>query len=92
MDTAREWNYQRTAGDHHYAIYDEKTGNDVALTREFDESIASLIAAAPKMLAALDRAESFISGFEDDESQDGIDELLADIRAAIAKAKGATHV
>lgn len=49
---------------------------------------AHLMAAAPEMLAALDRAEAFIAGFEDDETQDGITEMLAAIRAAIAKAKG----
>lgn len=35
-------------------------------------------------LAALAKAESFIAGFEDDESQEGIPELLAEIRGAIA--------
>lgn len=32
----------------------------------------------------LQRAESFISGFQDDEMQEGIAELLADLREAIA--------
>ena len=32
----------------------------------------------------LERAESFIAGFEDDSSQEGVHELLADLRAAIA--------
>lgn len=31
------------------------------------------------------RMESFIAGFEDDEAQDGVDELLADARAAIVQ-------
>lgn len=44
--------------------------------------------AAPDMLAALKKAESFISGFEGDELQEGISDLLAGIRAAIAKAEG----
>jgi hypothetical protein len=44
--------------------------------------------AAPDMLAELHKAESFISGFEDDELQEGIADLLAGIRAAIAKAEG----
>lgn len=35
---------------------------------------------------ALRRAESFIAGFEDDETQEGIADLLATIRAAIAGA------
>lgn len=40
------------------------------------------------MLAALDRAEAFISGFEDDDTQEGVTEMLAAIRVALAKAKG----
>lgn len=38
--------------------------------------------------AALRLAESFMAGFEGDEMQDGIDERLATIRAAIASAGG----
>lgn len=49
---------------------------------------AYLFAASPDMLAELRKAESFISGFEDDELQEGIAELLAGIRGAIAKAGG----
>jgi hypothetical protein len=44
--------------------------------------------AAPRLLEALTRAEGFMSGFEDDELQDGINELLAEIRAAVAAATG----
>jgi hypothetical protein len=39
-------------------------------------------------LAALERAEAFIAGFEDDDTQEGITEMLAAIRAALASAKG----
>jgi len=46
-----------------------------------------VLLAAPDLLAALDRAEAFIAGFEDDETQEGVTEMLAAIRAAIAKAK-----
>jgi hypothetical protein len=49
---------------------------------------AALITAAPDLLAALERAEGFISGFEDDDTQEGVTEMLAAIRAALAKAKG----
>ena len=49
---------------------------------------AHLIAAAPELLAALIRSESFISGFEGDELQESIGGLLAEIRAAIARARG----
>lgn len=44
-------------------------------------------AAAPALLAALKIAESFMAGFEGDEMQDGIDERLATIRAAMAAAE-----
>ena len=52
-----------------------------------DEANIRLMAAAPKLLEALDDAESFIVGFEDDETQEPlVGKLLARIRAAIAKA------
>lgn len=48
----------------------------------------ALILAAPKLFDALVKAEAFIAGFEGDELQEGIDELLKAVRAAIAKAGG----
>jgi len=47
---------------------------------------AALVAAAPELLSALQKAEAFMSGFEGDDLQEGIDEQLAEIRAAIVKA------
>jgi len=44
---------------------------------------ARCAAAAPALLAALKLAESFMASFEGDEVQEGIDERLATIRAAI---------
>ncbi len=44
---------------------------------------ARLIAAAPRLLAALAVAEEFMSGFEDDETQEGMAAKMAQIRAAI---------
>ncbi len=44
--------------------------------------------AAPNLLAALRLAEGFVSGFEGDETQEGIDALLGALRAAIASATG----
>ena len=52
------------------------------------EANARLISAAPELLTALERAEGFIRGFEDDESQEGMEYLLATIRHAIVKAGG----
>jgi len=47
-----------------------------------------ILAAALDLREALELAEGFISGFEDDEAQDGMDFLLSTIRAAISKATG----
>lgn len=44
--------------------------------------------AGPGLLAALRLAERFVSGFEGDETQEGIDALLGTMRAAIASATG----
>jgi hypothetical protein len=44
--------------------------------------------AALELYEALEMAEGFISGFEDDEVQEGINEKLATIRAALDKARG----
>ena len=55
---------------------------------DYVEPIVRAANAHDDMLTALRSAESFISGFEGDEVQEGIDELLAGIRGAIAKAEG----
>jgi len=47
------WAYQPTAGDHDFSVYEEATGRDVALVRDFNEANARLIAKAPEMLEAL---------------------------------------
>lgn len=60
----------------------------LSINGHFGIEVAHIIAAAPNVLAALRIAEDFMSGFEGDELQDGIDEKLATIRAAIAKAEG----
>lgn len=49
---------------------------------------SNTIDASQKMLAALKVAERFMVGFEGDHLQDGIDEQLAQVRAAIAQAEG----
>lgn len=40
------------------------------------------------LLAALERAENFVVGFQGHEYQEGINDLVSAIRAAIANAKG----
>ena len=47
---------------------------------------ALLFSAAKDLQAALIKAEFFIRGFEDDETQEGITELLTEIRSAIDEA------
>ena len=46
----------------------------------------TIIAAAPAMLDALRTAEEFIAGFEGDEMQEGVDDMLQAMRAAIVAA------
>ena len=63
------------------------------LKSEDDRMVAAWNRRAPdpvreKLVGALRKAEIFISGFEGDETQEGIAELLSGIRAAIAKATG----
>lgn len=55
-----------------------------------DARFRNLFIAAPDLLAALEKSEEFMSGFEDpDEADtDGINAALSTIRAAIAKARG----
>ncbi|HQS59979.1 MAG: hypothetical protein B7Y56_03480 [Gallionellales bacterium 35-53-114] len=52
------------------------------------EANACLIATAPELLNALTTAEDFMSGFEGDAAQEGMDKKLAQIRTVIAKARG----
>lgn len=46
-----------------------------------------LIRLINKLYLELDGAESFISGFEDDDVQEGVDDMLEDIRTALEEAK-----
>ncbi|SIQ98533.1 hypothetical protein [Aquipseudomonas alcaligenes] len=67
---------------------------DVSLLEDAVDSLSSLpaafhvdsleqSAAESNLLVALRKAEDFISGFEDDDLQEGVDELLVELRAAI---------
>lgn len=60
---------------------EDHTGQDATQVEEARDAVHD-------MLAALRQAEDFIAGFEGDEMQEGIDELLAATRSAIAKAEG----
>lgn len=51
-------------------------------------NIARRLMATDAMLTALRNAEDFILGFEDDDTQAGVPELLRSIGDAIAKAEG----
>lgn len=62
---------------------------DEAKTKAGRIATAHRFAASDDVLAQLCKAESFIAGFEGDEMQEGIDDLLSGIRAAINKANGA---
>jgi hypothetical protein len=50
------------------------------------------ISAAPDLLCALERAESFIAGFEGDDAREAIGTLLGQVRLAIAAAKPPTSL
>lgn len=52
-------------------------------TRTIEAARQEEMAKRDKLTAALVRAEDFISGFEGDEMQEGIDQLLAEIRAEL---------
>lgn len=68
-------------------VWDDRVAS-AGLNHDNYEANARLIAAAPELLAAADRAESFISGFDDDNTQDDVAGMLRDLRTAIAKATG----
>lgn len=52
--------------------------------RLLDDTELATVLAAQSFPRLLERCESFIAGFEDDADQDGIPELLGDLRAVIA--------
>jgi len=54
--TPGPWAFQALAGHHDFAVYDQETGRDIALVRNFNEPNAALIAAAPELLAIAIRA------------------------------------
>jgi hypothetical protein len=83
--TPGPWYWQPTAGNHDFLICPEGPGNTIAIVRDFDEANARLIAAAPELLAAIQRIVN--------DNEPGEDALLTaggynQACAAIAKALG----
>lgn len=84
-DVAQHWEAARD----HFGLdqsFQYSVRDQTRYVHEYQRAM-KLAGAAPAMLNALRVAESFIVGFEGDEVQEGIDELLGEIRAAIAEAE-----
>jgi len=67
---------------------DELEGAAGAYMRVLARETRAARVSVSDLLEALERAEAFIDGFEDDDTQEGVTEMLAAIRAALANAKG----
>ena len=85
--SARTWSHQPSAGNHHYLVYDDLTGRDVAIECNFNKANADLMAAAPELLAAL---RDLIAALPASSSRTPRARWNAEAvaRAAIAKAEG----
>lgn len=64
-------------------VYNVEAPDGVVTVVDLEAGGLSIATASPALLHTLDRAERFISGFEGDDRQDGVDRLLTDIRAAL---------
>lgn len=64
-------------------VYNVEAPDGVVTVVDLEADGPSIARASPAFLQTLDRAERFISGFEGDDRQEGVGELLADIRAAL---------
>ena len=65
---------------------DERTFIAVNIALDGIELISLASNNHDRLITALTKAEAFIAGFEGDDLQEGIGELLSDIRAALASA------
>jgi hypothetical protein len=83
---------------HHYSnvsfhrdgTYIQQGGRDVGQIVGFDEADARLIAAAPDLLAALERIEDL--DWSHDSAESAMVKVQVEAAAAIAKAKGSENV
>lgn len=66
----------------------DRDGFKVVAASYCTETHAKLFAAAPDLLDALKSLKSFLNGFEDDDLQVGVVDMLTTARAAIARAEG----
>ena len=65
-------------------VYNVEAPDGVVTVVDLEEVHGPRLASpSPLLLQALDRAERFVAGFEGDELQEGVDQLLADIRTAL---------
>lgn len=83
-DAHRGWLAAEAWREDYFALVQEtlEAGESLGMTK--DGRIGVLHDAS--LIALLHRAEDFIAGFEDDDMQDGVPDLLRDIRAAITPA------
>jgi hypothetical protein len=56
-----EWTHQFSAGNHHGIVYDEKTGETIAVIYPLNERIHALIASAPDLLEACQSARFIVN-------------------------------
>ena len=83
MDAARKAHEIVRRPDTSANVYNVGAPDGVVTVVDLEEAGPPIATASPALLHTLDRAERFISGFEGDDRQEGVDQLLTDIRAAL---------
>jgi hypothetical protein len=64
-------------------VYNVEAPDGVVTVVDLQAGGLRIAKSSPALLHTLDRAERFISGFEGDDREEGVDQLLTDIRAAL---------
>jgi hypothetical protein len=64
-------------------VYNVEAPDGVVTVVDLQAGGLRIAKSSPALLHTFDRAERFISGFEGDDRQEGVDQLLTDIRAAL---------